>query len=97
MRNVFPGGDARQKYARIRFPPLNKKDMKQNMGGTDRIVRVTIAVVLSVLYLSGIVEGVLGTVLLAIAAIMLLTSFVAFCPLYLPFGLSTLGKKELNP
>ena len=71
--------------------------MKHNMGGTDRILRVTIAVVLSVLYLLGIVEGVLGSVLLAIAAIMLLTSFVAFCPLYLPFGLSSLRKKEAKP
>jgi hypothetical protein len=70
--------------------------MKQNMGGTDRILRVTIAVILSILYLTGIVEGGLGTVLLAIAAIILLTSFVAFCPLYLPFGLSTLGKKEVK-
>lgn len=71
--------------------------MKQNMGGTDRILRVTIAVLLSVLYLSGVVEGALGTVLLVIAAIIWLTSLVAFCPLYLPFGLSTLGKKEENP
>ncbi len=71
--------------------------MKQNMGGADRIIRVTIAVVLVVLYLTEIVTGGLGATLLGVAGIMLLTSFVGSCPLYLPFGLSTLRKKQTNP
>ncbi|WP_094766821.1 YgaP family membrane protein [Pseudozobellia thermophila] len=35
------------------------------------------------------VTGTLGIVLLVLAAVFLLTAFVGFCPLYLPFGLST--------
>lgn len=71
--------------------------MKQNMGGVDRIVRVTIAVVLAVLYFTGTVTGWLAIVLLGFAVVMVLTSFVGTCPLYLPFGLSTLRKKQANP
>lgn len=68
--------------------------MKINMGGTDRILRLVIAVTLAGLYLSGVVEGVWGIVAVAIAGIMALTSLVGSCPLYLPFGLSTLRTKK---
>jgi hypothetical protein len=33
-------------------------------------------------------------ILLALAAIFLLTSFISVCPLYLPFGISTRGGKK---
>jgi hypothetical protein len=32
--------------------------------------------------------------LLVIAGIFILTSLVGFCPLYLPFGINTLGKGD---
>lgn len=67
--------------------------MKTNMGAADRIIRIVIAVVLGVLYYQGIVAGTLGLVLLIVAVIFALTSLMSFCPLYLPFGLST-KKKE---
>lgn len=63
--------------------------MKRNMSNTDRIVRVMIAALFAYLYFGGIVTGPLGIVLLALGAVFLLTSVVAFCPLYLPFKLST--------
>jgi len=63
--------------------------MKKNMGSTDRIVRVLIAVVFVGLYFGNVVTGTWGIVLLALAAIFLLTSFVSICPAYMPFGLST--------
>ncbi|MCI0520434.1 MAG: DUF2892 domain-containing protein [Chloroflexi bacterium] len=64
----------------------------QNMGATDRIVRIVVAIVFAALYFTGVVSGALGIVLLALAAVFALTSAVSFCPLYLPFGLSTRGK-----
>lgn len=67
--------------------------MKKNLGSTDRIVRVIIAVVFAALYFSGSVVGTAGIVLVGLSAILLLTSVVSFCPLYLPFGLSSLRKK----
>lgn len=63
--------------------------MKKNMGNADRAIRVIVAAIIAVLYFMNIIPGTLGTVLILIAGIFLLTSLVSFCPLYLPFGLST--------
>jgi len=63
--------------------------MKRNLSNTDRIIRVLIAALFSYLYFSGIVTGALGIVLLVLGAVFLLTSVIAFCPLYAPFKLST--------
>ena len=68
--------------------------MKKNMGSTDRIVRIIAAVIMAILYFSGTVTGTLGIVLLVLAGVFLLTSFVSFCPLYAPFGLSTCKVKD---
>jgi uncharacterized membrane protein len=68
--------------------------MKKNMGIADRIIRLVIAAVVGVLFFMGIIPGVLGIVLLVLAGIFVLTSFVSFCPLYAPFGLSTCSVKE---
>ncbi|MEP2935209.1 MAG: DUF2892 domain-containing protein [Gilvibacter sp.] len=67
--------------------------MKKNMGGTDRIIRFIIALVIGVLFWQGIIAGTVGYVLLAIAAVFVLTSFVSFCPLYSLVGLSTCKTK----
>ncbi|MEZ4937176.1 MAG: DUF2892 domain-containing protein [Crocinitomicaceae bacterium] len=67
--------------------------MKKNMGSVDRIVRILIALVIGVLYFMEVIEGTLGIVLVGLAAIFLLTSFISFCPLYLPFGIKTCKSK----
>jgi hypothetical protein len=67
--------------------------MKANMGSADRIIRLIIAVVIGVLYFTDTIEGTVGIVLLILAAVFALTSFVGFCPLYAPLGLSTCTKK----
>ncbi len=67
--------------------------MKKNMGSADKIIRLLTAAVIVVLYFTNIISGTLGIVLLVLAAIFALTSFVSFCPLYAPFGLSTCKKK----
>ncbi len=67
--------------------------MKKNMGTADRIIRVIIAAIIVVLYFSGMIAGTLGVVLIILSGVFVLTSLVSFCPLYLPFGLSTLRKK----
>ena len=63
--------------------------MKQNMGTTDKMIRVIIALIVGVLYYTDIISGTLATVLSALAIIFLLTSLISFCPLYLPFGIKT--------
>jgi hypothetical protein len=67
--------------------------MMQNMGAADRTIRILIAVAIGVLYYLHVISGTLAIVLGVIAVIFVLTSFVAFCPAYLPFGLSTRAKK----
>ena len=69
--------------------------MKKNMGTIDRVIRVLIAVVIAVLYISGVVTGTLGIVLLVISGILLVTSFAGSCPLYYLFGLRS-NKNELK-
>lgn len=62
------------------------------MGSIDKTVRVIVAVALVALYYTGVIEGTLGIVLIALATIFVVTSMISFCPLYWPFGLSTRGK-----
>ena len=68
--------------------------MKANMGTIDRVVRIIIAIVVGILYYMGIIEGTVGYVLMALAVIFLATSFISFCPLYWPFGITTRKKSE---
>ena len=63
--------------------------MKRNMSNLDRIIRVVVALIFAYLYFSGTVTGALGIILLVLGVVFVLTSFVAFCPLYLPFKFST--------
>lgn len=63
--------------------------MKKNMGTIDRVVRVLLAVVVGVLYLTGQISGLAATILGVVAIVFVATSAVGSCPLYLPFGLST--------
>ncbi len=67
--------------------------MKKNMGTIDKVIRILVAVVVVVLYFTHVISGVLAIILLALSAIFVVTSLLSFCPLYLPFGLST-RKKE---
>ena len=67
--------------------------MKKNMGNTDRIIRVILAIVFSVLYFTGTVTGTFGLVLVILGAIFLATSFISFCPLYTLVGMNTCEKK----
>lgn len=63
--------------------------MTKNMGAIDRVVRVVVAIAVLVLYLTHVISGTLALILGAIAAVLVLTSFVGVCPLYLPLKLST--------
>ena len=67
--------------------------MKKNMGTIDKVIRILIAAVVAALYFTNVISGTLGIVLLAFAAVFVLTSLISFCPLYLPLGINT-GKKQ---
>ncbi len=67
--------------------------MKKNMGSTDKIIRILIALVICVLYYTGTISGTTALVLGVFAIIFALTSLISFCPLYLPLGISTCKNK----
>jgi len=68
--------------------------MEKNMGSADRTIRVIVAAIIIALYMTKIISGTVGIILLALSAVFLLTSFISFCPLYLLFGLNSLRKKK---
>jgi hypothetical protein len=67
--------------------------MKTNMGNTDKVIRILVAVAILVLYFTNQISGTIAIVGLVLSVVFMLTSLIGFCPLYLPFGLST-KKKE---
>lgn len=68
--------------------------MKTNMGSADRIIRIIIAAIIGFLYFNGTITGTLGLVLIIMAAVFLLTSFIGFCGLYTILGINTCKIKE---
>lgn len=64
------------------------------MGTTDKIIRTLLALVIAALYFTETISGTTAIILLAFAIIFLITSFISFCPLYVPFGISTSKKNE---
>ncbi len=68
--------------------------MKKNMGSLDRTVRILAALVVALLYVFNVISGTLAIVLGIVAVVFLITSFAAFCPLYVPFKISTVCKRE---
>ncbi len=62
------------------------------MGNLDRMIRLAIVVLISILSFKEVITGTLSIVLLAVSAIFLLTSLVSFCPLYTLFGINTCKK-----
>lgn len=68
--------------------------MTKNMGTADRFIRTILAAVFAILYFTNVITGTIGIVLMVLAAVFLLTSFISFCPLYAPFGLSTCSTEK---
>ncbi len=68
--------------------------MKQNIGTTDKVVRILVAIAIAVLYFTHQISGTVAVVLLVLAGVFILTSLISFCPLYLPFGISTRKKEK---
>lgn len=66
--------------------------MQHNTGNADRIARVVLAIAFAV---GGVLAGgTLGIVLFVLAAVMLVTAAVGFCPLYRLVGIDTCNVKN---
>jgi hypothetical protein len=68
--------------------------MKKNMGTIDRSIRILLAIVVIILYITGNITGLAAIILGILAFVFILTSLIGFCPLYVPFKISTIGKSK---
>jgi len=60
--------------------------MQANLGSTDRVIRVILSLILLGMFF--VLEGQWRWLAL-LGLVPLLTAFAGWCPLYVPFGLST--------
>lgn len=63
--------------------------MKKNVGQTDRVIRLILAVILVVLYFTQVVTGTLAIIVLVGGIVLAATSFFSICGVYALFGIST--------
>jgi hypothetical protein len=68
---------------------LKMKAIEKNMGKIDSGIRLTLAVVLFILFLTKTVTGTIGFIDLGLAVLFTITSFVGFCPLYKLVGIKS--------
>lgn len=68
--------------------------MKKNMGSKDKYIRIFLAVIVAILYFTGIINGLTAIILGVLAIIFLITSMINFCPIYAALGINTLKKKN---
>ena len=72
----------------------SRPSVKKNMGLIDRAIRFSLAVIIAILYFTGQISGTAAIILGIVAIVFLLTSFMGFCPAYLPIKLSTAKKSD---
>lgn len=68
--------------------------MNKNIGTTDRVIRILLAAVVAILYFTEVISGTTAIILGILGLMFLLTSLMSFCPLYLPFKISTMKKQS---
>ncbi|MGV1010594.1 MAG: YgaP-like transmembrane domain [Dermatophilaceae bacterium] len=67
--------------------------MKANVGTSDKVTRLALAVVAAVLALVVGAGSVGGIILMVVAAVLAVTALVGFCPIYRLVGVSTCRTK----
>ncbi len=68
--------------------------MVKNMGLTDRLVRIAVAILIVALYFTGQIWGKAAIVLGSIAVILVITSITGTCLMYIPFKLDSREKRQ---
>ena len=72
---------------------------QKNEGPVDRTIRVVAGILLiavGLLLLGGLEASVAGVVVAAFGLWLIVTGAIGFCPLYVPFGINTLPKKDVT-
>lgn len=63
------------------------------MGTIDKAIRISLAILVGLLYFTGQISGTVAIILGVLAVVFVLTSLISFCPLYVPFKISTRPKE----
>jgi hypothetical protein len=63
--------------------------MKKNLGTIDRTIRILAAIAIGVFLYTGALAGTVGIIGGVVAALLLLTGTVSFCPLYAALKITT--------
>ena len=63
--------------------------MKTNVGKFDKVIRIILGIIIVGMYLEGQISGFGAVLLVILAAILFITSFLSFCPMYSLFKIST--------
>lgn len=63
--------------------------MKRNMSNLDRIIRAIIFAVSAYLYFGEVIPAPWNLVAIIAGGVLLATSLINFCPIYIIFGIST--------
>jgi hypothetical protein len=66
--------------------------MKKNLSNLDKAVRFILAVGIGILYFTNMISGTTALIGLFVAVILIGTSLIGTCPLYLALGISTRPK-----
>jgi hypothetical protein len=68
--------------------------MKTNIGSTDKLIRLLLAIVLILLFYFEVLTDSLGILALIGALVLTVTSLINFCPIYGMFKMNTAKKKD---
>lgn len=67
--------------------------MKKNVGSTDKMIRMGLAILIAILYFTKVISGTTAVVLGILAIVFAVTAFLNFCPIWAVLGVNTDKKK----
>jgi len=67
--------------------------MKMNVSSIDKAIRLIVAALIVILYFAKVITGTWAIVAIILAAVLVLTSLINYCPLYTVLGINTIKKK----
>jgi len=68
---------------------IKTSNMKTNLSLLDKVIRITLAFGITVLYLSGSISELIALIGLLVALFFVATGFSGYCPVYKVFGVRT--------
>jgi hypothetical protein len=68
--------------------------MKRNIGTNDRIIRLLMAALITILYFTNAIPESLTVAIFVIAVCFVLTALISVCPIYATFGIDTCEETE---